>query len=381
MFKNNKGFTLLEVIIAISILAMVVGTLLRSFAFSAKLNKRAYDTNMANALALSEAEEIKKDCEAYIGVVNQKIEVEYFDIQWNSLGNTDSADAKFVREVKVEKVKKEGRMNSYMENTYMDDERVHIMVPNELAIVGVLHEEYSSGAKANREYKLNTYSFTQNRRADIARGLMKWKKYIDDEEKKSRKLSGTELVNKFREGLYWYMPYIKAPNGENNYSIGNLKSGYTLGDQDEVRGQGIDELKVTDAIPITFLCREDTMKQAVTYKIYLVNLTNKNVDVYVQYIRDGSNTSVFSRVQVEIENGMDLIKEEIDINPTSYSENYEYILGYEYGKYGNIRSMSNYFTQTDNTDTYTIDVSMKRKEDDVLLGSYHTQEYEMDLSR
>lgn len=60
LLKNERGMTLLEVLVALMILALVLVTLLGRFAQAGRQNADAYRYNEALSLAQSKMEEIKK---------------------------------------------------------------------------------------------------------------------------------------------------------------------------------------------------------------------------------------------------------------------------------------------------------------------------------
>ncbi len=62
--KGNKGFTLVEIIVALAILALLSGTLLQVFVLSTDMNSRADDMDRANVLATSIAENFKSGANA-----------------------------------------------------------------------------------------------------------------------------------------------------------------------------------------------------------------------------------------------------------------------------------------------------------------------------
>lgn len=62
--KGNKGFTLVEIIVALAILALLSGTLLQVFVLSSDMNSRADDMDRANVLATSIAEDFKSGANA-----------------------------------------------------------------------------------------------------------------------------------------------------------------------------------------------------------------------------------------------------------------------------------------------------------------------------
>jgi len=57
--NNNKGFTLIEVVVAFAVLAIVSGSLLQMFVTSTKVNQRSYSKDKANILAVKLLEEFK----------------------------------------------------------------------------------------------------------------------------------------------------------------------------------------------------------------------------------------------------------------------------------------------------------------------------------
>lgn len=61
MKNAQKGFTLVEVVISFAVLAVVSGALLQMFVVSTNVNRRAYDTDKANALAVRIQEAFKQN--------------------------------------------------------------------------------------------------------------------------------------------------------------------------------------------------------------------------------------------------------------------------------------------------------------------------------
>jgi prepilin-type N-terminal cleavage/methylation domain-containing protein len=59
--KSNKGFTLIEVLVAFVVLVLISAALLQTFVVSAKLNRRAYDIDKATALAVRIQEVFRRD--------------------------------------------------------------------------------------------------------------------------------------------------------------------------------------------------------------------------------------------------------------------------------------------------------------------------------
>jgi len=57
--RNKKGFTLMEVMTAIAIIAIISGPLLHMFVTSSRVGRWSYDTDKANSIAVGIVEEIK----------------------------------------------------------------------------------------------------------------------------------------------------------------------------------------------------------------------------------------------------------------------------------------------------------------------------------
>ncbi|QZY55263.1 type IV pilus modification PilV family protein [Crassaminicella profunda] len=392
MLKNNKGFTLLEVIIAITILAMVVGTLLRSFAFSAKLNKRAYDTDMANALALSEAEKIKKDCAMYMvgktketkyfylnesgnkikttknneaSIIEEKTTgTKYFDIQWNEVLDKDSEDVKFVMEIVVNNTNTQNIITSYSENTYMDDHHVHLMVEKYRTLIGIITGNDTPSSSRNREYHMDVDSYTSEISLDTMKEIMKnWKAKVNSKEKTTKKrITFSELKNTLREA-------VGTKDGSyaqnNNYGVGKRKPRYWPIHNKEYTAESIDKLKAEDAVPIRFLFPEESMPKNRKYRVYIVNLIDKDINFYVEYSRDGNRKSVHDMNQVDVE------------NPMKYLVDSAYLFDTNESKFGNVNIMKTNFFQNNDKDTYSVDVIVKRKDKNEIIGSYHTGKFKL----
>lgn len=63
---NNKGFSLVELIVAIVILAIIVGPLLKAFVYAARINANSRDNLNANTIATDIAEGIKANSIEYV---------------------------------------------------------------------------------------------------------------------------------------------------------------------------------------------------------------------------------------------------------------------------------------------------------------------------
>ncbi len=93
--KNRDGFTLVEVIAAFAVLAIVGGVLLQLFVVAARTNRMAYDTDKANVLAVEASEMFKanpglENLESHPFFQNEETVTEgtkyttWFDNSWNT---------------------------------------------------------------------------------------------------------------------------------------------------------------------------------------------------------------------------------------------------------------------------------------------------------
>ncbi len=67
IMRSNKGFTLIEILVAFVVLIIVSVSLMQAFAVSARLNRRAYDTDKATALATKIQEVFRRDSSRFRG--------------------------------------------------------------------------------------------------------------------------------------------------------------------------------------------------------------------------------------------------------------------------------------------------------------------------
>lgn len=136
MVKNNKGFTIIELILAVCILSLVVGVLMKMFVVSSKVNRSADEIDKANMIATNKAEQIKKDPNKFLNSLKTKIEKkdssdkdkkittgsmeEYYDYNWEK---TDKANAKFVLTSSIINENKKAESMIYMPKiTYISGE-------------------------------------------------------------------------------------------------------------------------------------------------------------------------------------------------------------------------------------------------------------------
>ena len=105
--KNKKGFTLLEVLTAISVIAIISGPLLYLFVTSTRVGRTSYDTDKANTVAVALVEEIKASpgswqSKGYLKDEEGKYtKYHYFDSDW---APTAEAYASYRAVITVEEV-------------------------------------------------------------------------------------------------------------------------------------------------------------------------------------------------------------------------------------------------------------------------------------
>ena len=90
----SSGFTIIELLIAFTILALVAGTLFQVFAMARMNNSKAEEADLANIAMTAAIELFKADPE------NSESFVRYFDSNWNEMG-THSSDTRYVLEAIV----------------------------------------------------------------------------------------------------------------------------------------------------------------------------------------------------------------------------------------------------------------------------------------
>ncbi len=87
--KSNRGFTLIEVVVAFAVLAIISGTLLQIFVTATQVNQNAFEIDKASAIAVEAIERFKSvpglPSETYI----------YYDQSWGTAGVT-TANAVYV---------------------------------------------------------------------------------------------------------------------------------------------------------------------------------------------------------------------------------------------------------------------------------------------
>lgn len=103
--RSSKGFTLMEVLTAIAIIAIISGPLLYLFVTSTRVGRHSYDSDKANALSVELIEQIKAnpgnwETNGYVDtpVMDEGAELHsyaktlYFNSDWNITGDFNQAD-------------------------------------------------------------------------------------------------------------------------------------------------------------------------------------------------------------------------------------------------------------------------------------------------
>ena len=75
--RNQKGFTLLEVMVGIAVIAIVSGPLLQMFITSNHVGRRSYEIDKANTVAVATVEEIKENPQAQLALFTPGLPGEY----------------------------------------------------------------------------------------------------------------------------------------------------------------------------------------------------------------------------------------------------------------------------------------------------------------
>lgn len=154
MKNGNQGFTLIEVIVAIAIISLVSGGLITMFSTSAKVNRRAKEIDMANLIAVSDTEKIKRRPDKFIDeasdvkredlgdtkVITATSE-KYLDYQWNEVSN--KSDSTFTVKTTVEKVEESGDYSIYRPK-HGDDDKYELCKTNTSSLIVAIDEEGSS---------------------------------------------------------------------------------------------------------------------------------------------------------------------------------------------------------------------------------------------
>lgn len=106
---GKRGFTLVEVVVAFAVLAIVAGTLLDIFVTATKVNQNSYEVDKAHALAVRQIE-LFKSVPSSVGVTTT-----YFDQSWNSGPGIDDTNNVYtmVQTVSGAAATVEGQMSYY----------------------------------------------------------------------------------------------------------------------------------------------------------------------------------------------------------------------------------------------------------------------------
>ncbi len=88
--KNNKGFTLIEVIMSIAILSIVSAVVLQLFVSSKGLNTKSRAIDIAGIYAANAIEQTKSLTKKEISII-AGIKEEYYDENWNKTNNLEKS--------------------------------------------------------------------------------------------------------------------------------------------------------------------------------------------------------------------------------------------------------------------------------------------------
>lgn len=298
--KNNKGFTIIELILSISILIILFQCGYILFNGAKKTNKKASQIDMANAIALSKIEEMKSDPlkfynkhktgeEEYYDRDNKIIDssekkfnkdrfydrlrkcankaklVQYYDKNGNLVKN--KKDAEYTMFMKLRRVKDTKRTFSYNRDTYMyaDQYTVPDDGDGEYFIMVA-----PSGAAA-------TYSYDYY--------LLLLKKYD---------------YKKFQRDYKAYKTNRMDPRGD-LYILDNFaaqKYTYNYGDSSHNRLVRItmDSNKAKNTIPVRL--DFSSLAHLNMYNVDIINLTDRDVDMYLFYDEGNDN-----KVNVNVKKG------------------------------------------------------------------------------
>lgn len=263
MKSLNKGFTLIEVMIAVAIIALVSGCIFSMFSTSSRVNRRAKEIDMANISAVSEAEKVKKDPETFIKessvgtteikdqtTVTTAVGKKYYDYSWKE---TTETDAEFTLTTTVKKTEVLGGFSSYAPNNDSSDNYELFKTKNNNLIVAIDKDGGSN------DYQVFILEYTYREFAD---DLLK--KELDKQDNDDY---GYTLA--LKTVLSTYGVEYKKDDGES----GNLGS-----------------------IPMYLTLNEQT--NADDYNLDIYNLSKKQIDLYLR-----NNKSIKDKLKLSVISG------------------------------------------------------------------------------
>ena len=110
--RNRKGFTLLEVVVGMAIVAIVSVPLLQMFVTSTRVGRHSYDTDKANAVVLQTVEQIKSGIyPVTLDGSGQFTQASYFTYDW---GTGSAANYAFRMDITVT-----GSVSNAMQSSYI----------------------------------------------------------------------------------------------------------------------------------------------------------------------------------------------------------------------------------------------------------------------
>ncbi len=113
--RGKSGFTLMEVMVGIAIVAIISVPLLNMFATSFKVGRYSYNIDNANTVALRTVERIRAGQLPYtLDGAGQYLQTDYFDYSWNPVDPSNASSAVFRTEIRVQ-----GQLSSNMNSAFL----------------------------------------------------------------------------------------------------------------------------------------------------------------------------------------------------------------------------------------------------------------------
>lgn len=297
--SNNKGFTLVEVIIAVAILALISGVLLKTFVVASKVNKNASEIDEANILATSKIEMIKKDGNAYmkpfvdskqakikeeyynkdnakvsskseaesINVTTEVQEIEYYKSNWEK--TKDKNEATYITTTKVKKFEQQGKLTTFIpDDKSVNGSRKISSKIKEYLIVAIenldgIELKESEGIEPDHNYELYI--------------LKKADGVVENLEEAFRKEVNNMYERKYknRKTRPWVWAKMDAIRGYCRYLYDNY-GGHRCVDWNYDKAK-----KETKALKGSIPLVLDVEKSSEEYKIKIINTTEFNLDIYL----------------------------------------------------------------------------------------------------
>lgn len=325
--------------------------ILHSFIVSIKMNKDAINMDMARTLAESKIEELKDTSSSKFNygqiTTTQSI---YYDIEWQE---TTKDAAIFQLEANITKTAIEDKMNVFKPNTYLEGGHRHnmvnsapytlvVVVPNgsnknqREYLVGVIDSEindrlfemFTETYNENLDKLDSVENFGQNIGSVISKTCTKNKTYTDR--------NGNKYDN--------YNPYDvgkKQNKGSSSSEKGKI-------------AERIDNKEFLESLPIKVYFSEKTIVGYDEFNIQILNLTDRNIDFYIDYERDFSkNRKPKEVLKSEVVGGLSAQVQTGDVN-----------------------IIYTYTRQKNNSDTYNMAVNVKDLRDNSKMIALENNKYD-----